>query len=174
MTLQDAEQRIRDVPDFPKSGIVFKDIAPLLADGPSLRAVIDKMAGEIAGWQASKLAGIESRGFLFAAPLAYATGQGTILVRKPGKLPWTTVRESYDLEYGTDAVEMHVDAVAAGERVVIVDDVLATGGTAAATGRLVERAGGVVAGYVFMVELGFLGGRARLEGRPVASVYRYD
>jgi adenine phosphoribosyltransferase len=174
MNLLEAEKLIRDVPDFPKPGIVFKDIAPLLGDGAALRAVIDAMATAVEPWQGAKLAGIESRGFLFSAPLAYATGQGVVLVRKPGKLPWTTVREEYALEYGTDAVEMHVDAVAAGERVVIIDDVLATGGTAAATRRLVERAGGVVVGYVFMVELAFLGGRARLGDIPVASIYCYD
>ncbi|MEY3015350.1 MAG: adenine phosphoribosyltransferase [Pseudomonadota bacterium] len=174
MSIHDAEKLIRDVPDFPKPGIVFKDIAPLLADGRAWRVVTEAMIAEVAPWKPEKLAGIESRGFLFSAPLAFELGRGLVLVRKPGKLPWEVVREEYALEYGSDAIEMHVDAVRPGERVVIVDDVLATGGTAAATRRLVERAGGVVVGFAFMVELAFLGGRERLGDVPVASIYRYE
>lgn len=174
MSIHDAEKLIRDVPDFPKPGIVFKDIAPLLADGKAWRVVTEAMIAEVSACKPEKLAGIESRGFLFSAPLAYEMGRGLVLIRKPGKLPWKVVREEYALEYGTDTIEMHVDAVAPGERVVIVDDVLATGGTAAAAKRLIEKAGGVVVGFAFMVELGFLGGRERLGDVPIASIYRYD
>jgi len=173
MSLDTAERLIRDVPDFPKPGIVFKDIAPLLGDGDAWREVLDALTALVGAMAPDKIAGVESRGFLFCAPLADRLGKGMVLVRKPGKLPWQTVREQYALEYGSDAIEIHVDAVQPGERVVIVDDVLATGGTAAATRRLVERVGGVVVGYAFMVELGFLGGRDRLGDIPVASLYRY-
>jgi adenine phosphoribosyltransferase len=173
MSLAEAEKLIRDVPDFPKPGIVFKDIAPLLGRGPAWRTVTEALLAEVAKLRPDRIAGIESRGFLFAAPLAYELGRGLVLVRKPGKLPWQVVREEYALEYGSDAIEMQVDAVAPGDRVVIVDDVLATGGTAAATRRLIERAGGVVVGFAFLVELEFLGGRARLGEAPVASIYRY-
>ncbi len=173
MSLDTAERLIRDVPDFPKPGIVFKDIAPLLGDGDAWREVLDAMTVQVGAMAPDKIAGVESRGFLFCAPLSDRLGKGMVLVRKPGKLPWQTVREQYALEYGSDAIEIHVDAVQPGERVVIVDDVLATGGTAAATRRLVERVGGVVVGYAFMVELGFLGGRDRLGDIPVASLYRY-
>ncbi len=174
MSLQRAESLIRTVPDFPKPGIAFKDIAPMLGDGPALRAITEALAAAVAAWQPQKIAGIESRGFLFAAPLARDLGEGLVLVRKPGKLPYKTVREEYALEYGTDVIEMHIDAVAPGERVVIVDDVLATGGTAAATKRLIERAGGEVVGFAFVIELGFLGGRDRLgPDAKIASLFRY-
>ena len=173
MSLDTAERLIRDVPDFPKPGIVFKDIAPLLGDGEAWREVLEAMTAHVGALNPDKIAGVESRGFLFCAPLSDRLGTGMVLVRKPGKLPWQTVREQYALEYGSDAIEIHVDAVQPGERVVIVDDVLATGGTAAATRRLVERVGGVVVGYAFMVELSFLAGRDRLGGLPVASLYRY-
>jgi adenine phosphoribosyltransferase len=164
--------RVRDVPDFPKKGIVFKDITPLIGHGPSLRAVVELLAERVARFEATRVVGIESRGFIFGAALAAQLGLGLAPVRKPGKLPWRTAREEYALEYGTDALEMHEDAVA-GERCVIVDDLLATGGTAAATARLVERQGGQVAGYGFVIELGFLEGRAKLAGRAVEALIRY-
>lgn len=173
MTTAYAESLIRDVPDFPKPGIVYKDIAPLLQDAKAWQIVTAELTKAAAEMGPSKLVGVESRGFLFAAPIALTLNKGVVLVRKPGKLPWKTVKTEYALEYGTDSIEMHVDALAPGERVVIVDDVLATGGTAAATARLVEAAGGVVAGFAFMIELSGLSGRARLGNRPVFSLFEY-
>jgi adenine phosphoribosyltransferase len=165
--------RIRDVPDFPSKGIVFKDITPVLADPVLFRRVIDDFAARWRGEGISKVVGIESRGFLFAAPLAYALGAGLAIARKPGKLPWETIREVYALEYGENALELHVDAVGRGERVLVVDDVLATGGTAAAVGRLVARQGGALAGYAFLVELGFLGGVKLLGGEEVQALLTF-
>jgi len=165
--------RIRDVPDFPSKGIVFKDITPVLADPVLFRQVIDAFAARWRGQGISKVVGIESRGFLFAAPLAYAIGAGLTIARKPGKLPWETIREVYALEYGENALELHVDAVGRGERVLVVDDVLATGGTAAAVGRLVARQGGTLAGYAFLVELGFLGGAKLLGPQNVNSLLKF-
>lgn len=162
--------RIRDIPDFPKKGIVFKDITPVLADAALFRHVVEALADRYRGERISKVVGIESRGFLFAAPVAFALGAGLAIVRKPGKLPWRTAREVYALEYGEDALEMHIDAVGPGERVLVVDDVLATGGTAAAAVELVERLGARVAGLSFFIELGSLGGRSRLSGRPAHAV----
>ena len=173
MSLARAEALIRDVPDFPKPGIVFKDIAPMLQDGPSLRAVNQALSEQIAALKPDLVAGVESRGFLFAPPVAEALGIGMVMIRKPGKLPFTTVRQEYALEYGTDVIEMHVDAVSPGQRVVIVDDVLATGGTAAAAGALVASQGAVVVGYAFAVELAFLAGRERLGDAPVVSLFSY-
>jgi adenine phosphoribosyltransferase len=172
--MDNVRQMVRDVPDFPKKGINFKDITPVLADAAALRAVVDAMAERWRGERIDKVVGIESRGFLFASPLAYVLHAGCALVRKPGKLPWHTVREVYALEYGEDALELHVDAVAPGERVLVVDDVLATGGTASAAGRLVARQGGQVVGYTFVIELGFLGGAARLGQDKVHALVRYD
>ena len=173
MSLARAEALIRDVPDFPKPGIVFKDIAPMLQDGPSLRAVNQALSEQIAALKPDLVAGVESRGFLFAPPVAEALGIGMVMIRKPGKLPFTTVRQEYALEYGTDVIEMHVEAVSPGQRVVIVDDVLATGGTAAAAGALVASQGAVVVGYAFAVELAFLAGRERLGDAPVVSLFSY-
>ncbi len=173
MTLAHAESLMRDVPDFPKPGIIFKDIAPMLQDGVALRAVNAALAEQIAALKPDILVGIESRGFLFAAPVACDLGIGMALVRKPGKLPFKKVRQEYSLEYGTDVVEMHTDAIAPGQRVVVVDDLLATGGTAAAAGALVSGVGGVLAGYAFAVELAFLNGRTRLEGAPVVALFKY-
>ncbi len=164
---------IRDVPDFPKKGIVFKDITPVLADPQLFRAVVDLLAARFRDQGVSKVVGIESRGFLFAAPVAYALGAGLAIVRKPGKLPWQKVREVYALEYGEDALEMHIDAVGPGERVLIVDDVLATGGTADAVGKLVTRQGAELLGYAFLIELEFLHGARRLGGRNVHSLLQY-
>lgn len=164
---------IRDVPDFPKRGILFKDLTPVLADPALFREVIDGFAARWRPEKITRIVSVESRGFLFGAPLAYVIGAGLGIVRKPGKLPYQTIRESYDLEYGQDALELHIDAVAPGERVLIVDDLLATGGTAAAAGRLVQRQGGVVAGYAFVVELAVLNGRERLGDAPVHALVTY-
>jgi adenine phosphoribosyltransferase len=164
---------IRDVPDFPKKGIVFKDITPVLGDGAVYRRVVDEL---VARWKQSgidQVVGIESRGFIFAAPLAYALGAGLSLVRKPGKLPWETIRESYSLEYGQDALELHIDSVGPGERVLVVDDLLATGGTAEAVGRLVTRQGADLVGFAFVVELSFLHGTRRLGAGKVDSLVTF-
>ncbi len=165
--------RIRDVPDFPKKGIVFKDITPVLSDAKTFRQVIDALVDRWKDERIDKVIGIESRGFIFAAPLAYALGAGFTIVRKPGKLPWETIREVYALEYGEGALELHVDAVGPGERVLVVDDVLATGGTADAVGRLVARQGAQLVAYSFLVELGFLNGARRLGARNVHALIRY-
>jgi len=165
--------RIRDVPDFPKPGIVFKDITPVLADPVLFRRVIDTLAERWKGERIDKVVGIESRGFLFAAPLAYALGAGLTIARKPGKLPWTVIRETYALEYGENALELHVDAVGTGERVLVVDDVLATGGTADAVGRLVARQGAELVAFAFLVELTFLHGARRLGPQRVHALLRY-
>jgi adenine phosphoribosyltransferase len=165
--------RIRDVPDFPKKGIVFKDITPVLGDAALFRRVIDEMAARWGQERIDKVVGIESRGFIFAAPLAYALGSGFTIVRKPGKLPYQTIREMYALEYGEDALELHIDAVGPGERVLVVDDLLATGGTAEAVGRLVGRQGAHLAGYAFVVELAFLHGLRRLGAQHVQALVRY-
>src|SRR3954453_2832839 len=167
------KDHIRDIPDFPKPGVTFKDITPLLADVDAFRFTIDAIADPFAGREIDKVLGVEARGFIAAAPVAYRFGAGFVPVRKAGKLPWQIEREEYELEYGTDLLEIHKDAVAPGERALIVDDVLATGGTAAATVRLVEKLGGVVAGLGFIIELDFLGGRGKLEGHQVVSLVRY-
>lgn len=164
---------IRDVPDFPKPGIVFKDITPILSDGRLFKATIDALVARWQGERIDKVTGIESRGFVFAAPLAYALGAGLTIVRKPGKLPWRTMREAYALEYGENVLEMHEDAFRPGERVLVVDDVLATGGTADAVGRLVARQQATLVSYSFVVELGFLGGGARLGPEKVHALLRY-
>jgi adenine phosphoribosyltransferase len=153
---------IRDVPDFPKKGIVFKDITPILGHAATYRRVIDELVARWGSRKIDQVVGIESRGFIFAAPLAYALGAGLSIVRKPGKLPWETIRETYQLEYGEDGLELHIDAVGPGERVLVVDDLLATGGTAEAVGRLVTRQGAELMGYAFVVELAFLNGAKRL------------
>ncbi len=164
---------LRDVPDFPKPGIVFKDITPLLAAPAALREVVARMQRLDCG-RVDKVAAIESRGFLFGAPLAIELGVGFVPIRKPGKLPWRTNRVEYVLEYGKDAVEMHSDALQPGERVLLVDDVLATGGTMAAACQLVEQAQGVVAGTAFVIELRFLQGRAKLAPRPISALVTID
>jgi adenine phosphoribosyltransferase len=171
--MDEVRARIRDVPDFPKKGIVFKDITPVLADGDLFRRVIDAFVDRWRPHGVSKVVGIESRGFLLAAPLSYALGAGLVIVRKPGKLPWRTARETYALEYGEDALEMHVDAIGAGERVLVVDDVLATGGTANAVGRLVTRQGAELLGYSFLLELGFLHGARRIGPEKVHVLVKY-
>ncbi|HUP84981.1 MAG TPA: adenine phosphoribosyltransferase [Acidimicrobiales bacterium] len=168
------KEHIREIPDFPKPGVTFKDITPLLADVAAYRATIDGVAEAFADLDVDKVLGIEARGFIVAAPVAYRFGAGFVPVRKAGKLPWRIEREEYELEYGTDLLEIHQDAVAPGERALIVDDVLATGGTSAAAVGLVERLGGVVVGLGFVIELAFLGGRGKLDGRHVVSLLTYD
>lgn len=166
--------RIRDVPDFPKPGIVFKDITPLCGDARALAASIDLLAERYAGRALERIVAIESRGFVFGAGLAVRLGLPLALVRKPGKLPFDRHSTTYELEYGQGVLEMHVDAVHPGERVLIVDDVLATGGTARAAAALAEMQRGHVEEYAFLVELDFLGGRAKLDGRPVFSLLHYE
>lgn len=163
---------MREIPDFPKPGILFRDITPVLQNGPTLLRVIDHFKARYAGRAIQRFVGIESRGFLFATGLAYALGVGVALVRKPGKLPAEVERIEYDLEYGSDAVEIHTDAIQPGMEIVIIDDLLATGGTAEASVKLVERLGGVVRECAFVVELRDLGGRKRLH-TPVYSLIDY-
>ncbi len=164
---------VRDVPDFPKKGIVFKDITPVLAHPQAFKQIVEAMVERYRPLGIDKVLAIESRGFLFGSALAYALGAGLVIVRKPGKLPWKSVREEYALEYGKDSLEMHVDAVAPGNRVLVIDDLLATGGTAEAAGRLVTGAGGQIAEFAFVVELGFLSGRQRLGADRVYSFIQY-
>jgi adenine phosphoribosyltransferase len=164
---------IRDVPDFPKKGIVFKDITPVLGDSTSYRRVVDELVTRWGPMKIDQVVGIESRGFIFAAPLAYALGAGLSIARKPGKLPWETIRETYQLEYGQDGLELHIDAVGPGDRVLVVDDLLATGGTAGAVGRLVTRQGAELVGYAFVVELAFLHGASRLGDVKVDSLVTF-
>lgn len=161
---------LRDVPDFPKPGIAFKDITPLLADVDAFRFTVDAIAAAWAGAEVDAVAGIEARGFLLAAPVAYRLGAALIPIRKPGKLPWEVVEQPYELEYGVDAVQAHRDAASIGDRVVLIDDVLATGGTAAAACALLEGLGAHVIGIHVLLELGFLAGRARLGERDVRSL----
>ncbi len=163
--------KIADVPDHPKPGIVFKDITPLLADAASFRAVVEAFAAALAPHAPTQIVAIESRGFIFGAAVAHALGLGLTIVRKPGKLPRVTRRISYALEYGTDTLEMHADALHAHDRAVIVDDVLATGGTAAAVAELVQASGATLAAAAFLLELGFLEGRAKLPaGVPIVAL----
>jgi adenine phosphoribosyltransferase len=170
---RDVRAAIRDVPDFPKPGIVFKDITPVLSSAELFARVTDSMAAGAAPLHITHVVAVESRGFLFAAPVAQRLGASLVPVRKPGKLPHRRVREEYALEYGTDALEMHEDALGAGARVLVVDDVLATGGTAAATRRLVARAGGTVVAFAFLVDLTFLNGRQQLAGCAVDAIVEY-
>jgi adenine phosphoribosyltransferase len=164
---------IRDIPDFPKPGILFRDLTPLMGNGPALRVSIEMLVEKVAALRADTIVAIESRGFIFGAPVAVALGMGFAPVRKPGKLPWRTTKRTYDLEYGTDSLEMHADAVGEGTRVVIVDDLLATGGTASATADLVRAQGGLVVGIAVVVELALLDGRKRLGDLPVDALIAY-
>jgi adenine phosphoribosyltransferase len=165
---------VRDIPDYPRPGVVFKDITPLLAAPDAFAAVVDAVAAPFAERRIDKVIGIEARGFVFAAPVAYRHAAGFVPVRKAGKLPWQIEQAEYELEYGTDLLEIHRDAIQPGEQVLIVDDVLATGGTARATQSLVERLGGEIVGLAFFIELEFLHGRDRLDGHEVHSVIAYE
>jgi adenine phosphoribosyltransferase len=167
------KELIRDIPDFPKPGVAFKDITPLLADADAFRFTVDALVDHFAGRAVDKVLGIEARGFITAAPVAYRVGAGFVPVRKAGKLPWSVEKQEYVLEYGTDLLEVHCDAMAPGEKALIVDDVLATGGTAEAAVRLVERLGGEVVGLGFVIELAYLGGRAKVAGHDVVSLIEY-
>jgi adenine phosphoribosyltransferase len=164
---------IRDIPNFPKAGILFRDITPLLLDPAAMVEAVEALAAPCRGLGVTKVAAIESRGFILGAPVAMALGVGLAIIRKPGKLPSLTSRMDYDLEYGTDALEIHTDSFNAGDRVAVIDDVLATGGTAAAAGKLVALTGARVAGFGFLIELTGLGGRKKLIGAPVNSVVQY-
>lgn len=164
---------IRTIPDYPAPGVLFRDITPLLNDADGFRRTIDTIAGWHAHQNITKVIGVEARGFIFAAPVAIRLGAGFVPVRKPDKLPWNRHREGYDLEYGVDHLEVHTDALRSGDRVLIVDDVLATGGTAAATARLVGRLGCAVAAFAFVVELAFLPGRAALGEVPTQAIATY-
>ena len=165
---------IRDIPDFPKEGIIFKDITPLLANGNTFKKTIDTLKDRYAGKQIDTVVGIEARGFIFASALAYALGAGTVLVRKPGKLPYKTYKQAYSLEYGNDAVEIHQDAFEPGQRIVIIDDVLATGGTIAATANLIQSNFQVeIVEAAFLIELDFLKGREKIKDLPIYSMMHY-
>ena len=172
MSVDLLRSKIRDVPDFPKPGIVFKDITPLLNEPQAFRSALDHMADVLRPLKPDVVVGIEARGFIFGAVLATELGVGFAPVRKPGKLPWRSVSESYDLEYGQDELHLHEDALSSGHRVAIVDDLLATGGTAGAVARLVERLGADIAGFSFLVELAELHGRKQLDGHFVHAVLR--
>ncbi|MCK4538504.1 MAG: adenine phosphoribosyltransferase [Candidatus Krumholzibacteria bacterium] len=171
--IEDIIKQIREIPDFPSKGILFRDITPALLDPNTFRMISEEMTKKYREMQFDKIAGIESRGFFFASVLALSLGKGLIPLRKPGKLPWNTVSEDYSLEYGTSSLEMHVDAVSAGEKVLIVDDLLATGGTAAAAARLIEKQGGEVAELFFVLELTGLKGSEQLGGRPYSSLIEF-
>lgn len=167
----DLSSLIRDVPDWPKEGIIFKDITPLLASPEGFHAAIDTLASHYEAAGITKVMGAEARGFIFGGALAYRLGAGFVPARKPGKLPWETTAVTYDLEYGTDSLEVHADSFGEGDVVLIVDDVLATGGTAAAKAQLVMETGAKVAGFAFLIELDFLDGRAKLpQGAPITSL----
>jgi len=163
-------EHIRDIADYPTPGVTFRDITPLLGDAEAFRRAVDELADRFEGIEVSRVLGIEARGFILAAPIAYRMGAGFVPVRKAGKLPWAVVREEYDLEYGTDKLEIHLDAIRPGERVLVIDDVLATGGTMNATSTLVERGGGSVAAVAVLIELGFLSGRDKLGGAALTSL----
>ena len=169
----DLKTKIRDVPDFPKPGIIFKDITTLLQDADALRYSIDLLAKQYRNQNIDKIVGIEARGFIFGAPLAYAINAGFVIIRKPGKLPYKTIKQSYELEYGTDEIEIHEDAIKPGERILLADDLLATGGTMAAATELINKIGGKIVGISFLIELSFLNGRKKLNGYDIHSIIEY-
>jgi adenine phosphoribosyltransferase len=172
--MKELKEQIRNVPDFPKKGIVFRDITTLLKDGESFRQAVDALYERYKDHSVDVVVGTEARGFLLAAPLAYRLNVGVVPVRKPGKLPAETLRMEYQLEYGTDALEIHTDAISPGQRVLVVDDLLATGGTIAATCDMVEKLGGQIVAVTFLIELDFLKGRQRLGQREVWSLIHYQ
>ena len=175
MTAEQSSLRsyVRDIADYPIEGVTFRDITPLLGNAAALAQAVDGMVEQFDGVAIDHVVGVEARGFIFGAAVAYRAGAGFVPVRKAGKLPWAVVREEYSLEYGSDKLEIHRDAIHPGERILIVDDVLATGGTAAATAKLVEALGGVVAGLSFLIEIDELGGRARLGDRSAKALLHY-
>jgi adenine phosphoribosyltransferase len=173
MLIDELKKRIRDVPDFPKAGILFRDITPLLSDGRAFHQAIDFLGERYAGGEVDVVVGVEARGFIMGAALAYRLGAGNALVRKPGKLPFKTNRTTYALEYGTDTLEIHQDAIRPGQRVVLADDLLATGGTISAAAELVRQLGGNIVELAFLIELTGLKGRERLAGLPVFSLIQY-
>jgi adenine phosphoribosyltransferase len=173
MTIEELKKLVRDIPDFPKPGVIFRDITPLLRNARGFAQVIDLMAERYLG-SADVVLGIESRGFIVGAPVAYRLGVGFTIARKPGKLPYDTIDESYDLEYGSASLQMHRDGITSGSRVLIVDDLLATGGTAAASIKLAEKMGGRVIGCSFIIELKALGGRTRIAPVNCSSLIQYD
>ena len=166
-------QLVRDIPDYPEPGVTFRDITPLLGNAKGFHRAIHELGGRFDGYDVDRVLGMEARGFIIAAPVAFRINAGFIPVRKAGKLPWAVVREEYELEYGRDKLEIHRDAIFPGERILVIDDVLATGGTAEATCRLVEALGGVVVGLGFLIEISGLGGRERLAGRPIETLATY-
>jgi len=170
----DLRQKIRNIPDFPKKGIVFRDITPLIRDSETLKYSVETMAEHYNGKEIDAILGAEARGFIFGSAMAYEMGVGFIPVRKPGKLPFKTCQASYDLEYGKNILEMHTDAVNAGDKILIVDDLVATGGTAKAMAELVEKMGGKVVGFCFLVELEFLSPRKVLNGYDIFSLVKYE
>jgi adenine phosphoribosyltransferase len=171
---RELERHIRTVPDFPTPGVSFKDITPLIEDGEALHAAVDALAAATDGIGYDRILSAEARGFVFGTALAYRAQKGLILARKPNKLPRETISAAYELEYGTDSLEAHDDAIPPGARILVVDDLLATGGTARAMCQLVENAGGTVAGVAFLIELSYLNGRSRLEPYDVVSLITYD
>jgi adenine phosphoribosyltransferase len=174
MRLLDYKSLIREVPDFPKPGISFKDITTILKDGPALRQVTDELAAHFAPAKPDLIVGAESRGFLLGAPLAYKMGCGLVVVRKPGKLPAAVAKVSYQLEYGEDSLEIHLDAIKPGQKVLVVDDLLATGGTISATAELVKQLKGDIVGFAFLIELDDLKGREKLKSYDVFSLVHYE
>jgi adenine phosphoribosyltransferase len=173
MVIEDLKQRIREIPDFPKAGILFRDITPLLSDGQAFRQAIDFIGGRYLDRKIDIVVGVEARGFIMGSALAYKLGAGNALVRKQGKLPFKTNRSTYALEYGTDTLEIHQDAIRPGQRVVLADDLLATGGTISAAADLVRQLGGEIVEAAFLIELTALNGRERLKGLPVFSLIQY-
>ena len=169
----DLKELIRDVPDFPKKGIIFKDITTLLKDKDAFKEAVDKLAEECKGKKIDTVVAVEARGFIFGGVLAYKLGAGFVPLRKPGKLPYKTIKETYELEYGTDTLEVHEDAIKSGDNVLVIDDLLATGGTSLATVKLVEKLGGNVSKIVFLIDLAFLKGAEKLEGYDVSSLIEY-
>jgi len=171
--MEDLKKHIRDIPDFPKEGIIFHDITPLLQNAKAFESAVNEMAKILKCQEIDYLVGIEARGFIFASALTLKLGTGLVIVRKPGKLPYVTINASYNLEYGTDSLEVHRDAIHEGSKVVLIDDLLATGGTAAAAGDLIEQLGGEVLGHCFLVELTELQGYKKVEPHSVWSVLKY-
>ena len=171
--MQGLADKIRDVPDFPKEGIIFKDITTLLDDAAAFKQAVDDLSNHYVGQKIDKIACMEARGFIFGAPLAYKLGAGLAIIRKPGKLPYKTHQLSYELEYGTDTLEIHEDAVLPGEKVLIIDDLLATGGTTWAVVELIKKLQGDIVGIGFLIELEFLNGRDKLEGYDIFSLIKY-